>query len=82
MEWRDLEIAIERVRFVTVGQDDTFRVGPLLTGEYLVAVVDEREIDLGRGLAALSLVASQATRVRVAAGDATSVTVGVAGSRR
>jgi hypothetical protein len=82
MEWTDLEVAIERVDFVPVGQDDTFRVGPLLTGEYLVAAVDERQIDLGRGLAALSMIASQATRVRVAVGDGTSVTLGVAGGRR
>ena len=81
-QWTDLEMAIERVRFVRVGQDDTFRVGPLLTGEYLVAVVDEAQLDLGRGLAALSLIASQATRVTVAAGEATAVAVGVAGGRR
>jgi hypothetical protein len=75
-------MAIERVRFAPVGQDDTFRVGPVLPGEYLVAVVDEGQLDLSRGLAALSVVASEARRVNVAAGGPTNVTVGVAGGRQ
>jgi hypothetical protein len=81
-EWKDVEVAAERVRFTAVGADDSFQVGPLLAGEYLVAVVDERQIDLSRGLAALAQIASQSTRVMVGANTFTDVKVGIGGDGR
>jgi hypothetical protein len=75
-------MAADQVRLVPVSEDDTFRAGPILSGEYLVAVVDEAQIDLTRGLAALQALAAQATRVTVGPGDPTSVTVGISSGRR
>lgn len=81
MTWTDLEMASSWVRLSPVAGDDTFRAGPLVAGEYLVAVVDEAGIDLTRGVAALQAIAAQATRVIVTDGEAM-VTVTVAGGRR
>jgi protocatechuate 3,4-dioxygenase beta subunit len=81
MTWTSLEAAADWVSIAPVAADDTFRAGPLLAGEYLVVVVDESAIDLSGGLAALQALAAQATRVAVGAGEATPVTVGVAGGR-
>jgi hypothetical protein len=81
-EWTNSEMAADQVRLVPVSEDDTFRAGPILSGEYLVAVVDEAQIDLTRGLAALQALAAQATRVTVGPGDPTSVTVGISSGRR
>jgi hypothetical protein len=81
MTWTDLEMASSWVRLSPVADDDTFRAGPMVAGEYLVAVVDEAGIDLTRGVAALQAIAAQATRVVVTDGEV-AVTVAVAGGRR
>jgi hypothetical protein len=78
MDWTDFELLIDRVQFMTVAEDGAFRLGPMLPGEYLMAVVDETQLDPGRGLALLQAVAGQATRVTVAAGDGNTVSLGVA----
>lgn len=79
----DLEMAADRIRFTPVATDGgTFRVGPVVAGDYLVAVVDEADVDFSLGLGALQALAAQATRVTIAPGDTTSVTVGVIGGDR
>jgi hypothetical protein len=80
--WTDIEVAAEEVRIAVVDNDDTFRAGPLLEGEYLVAVVDESTLDLSAGLATLRAIAQQATRVSVSAGGANTVSVSIARGRR
>jgi protocatechuate 3,4-dioxygenase beta subunit len=76
-DWQDFELLIDRVYFGGVAQDASFRLGPMLPGEYLVAVVDESQVDPGQGLALVRALAVQATRVTVGPGDANPVTVTV-----
>lgn len=80
-EWTDVERIAERVAFVTVSEDASFRIGPMLPGDYLVAVVDETQLDPSGGAALLRLLAAQATRVTVSAGDGNSVTLPVVSVR-
>jgi hypothetical protein len=75
-DWTAYELLVERVQLVRVAPDGAFRMGPMLAGEYLIAVVDEAEIDPGRGLALLRALAAQATRLTVAPGDGNVVTLG------
>ncbi len=75
-DWQDFELLIDRFYFGGVSQDNTFRLGPMLPGEYLVAVVDESQLDPGQGLALVRALATQATRMTVSPGDSP-VTVAV-----
>ena len=68
-DWQDFELLIDRLYFGGVSQEGTFRLGPMLPGEYLVAVVDEAELDPGQGLALVRALAVQATRITVGPGD-------------
>lgn len=68
-DWQDFELLIDRLYFGGVSQDGAFRLGPMLPGEYLVAVVDESQIDPGQGLALVRALAVQATRVTVSPGE-------------
>ena len=68
-DWQDFELLIDRVYFGGVSQDGAFRLGPMLPGEYLIAVVDESQIDPGQGLALVRALAAQATRITVSPGD-------------
>jgi hypothetical protein len=79
--WTDIELAAMHVRIVPVADAGTFSVGPLLAGEYLVAVVDESAVDLSGGLPALQALAARATRVEIPAGGDATVTVDVVGGR-
>ena len=67
--WQDFELLIDRLYFGGVSQDGAFRLGPMLPGEYLVAVVDESQVDPGQGLALVRALAAQATRITVSPGD-------------
>jgi hypothetical protein len=68
-DWQDFQLLIDRVYFGGVFQDGAFRLGPMLPGEYYVAVVDESQIDPGQGLALVRALATQATRITVSPGD-------------
>ena len=68
-DWQDFELLIDRLYFGGVLQDGTFRLGPMLPGEYFVAVVDESQIDPGQGLALVRALAVQATRITVSPGE-------------
>jgi protocatechuate 3,4-dioxygenase beta subunit len=68
-DWQDFELLIDRLYFGGVLQDDTFRLGPMLPGEYFVAVVDESQLDPGQGLALVRALAVQATKITVSPGD-------------
>jgi hypothetical protein len=81
LDWTDFERIAERVSFASVSEDGSFRIGPMLPGEYLVAVVDEAQMDPGGGAALLRSLAPQATRVTVGAGDGNSVTLPVVSVR-
>ena len=76
-DWPDLELLMERVQLVTVADDGTFRLGSMLPGEYLVAAVDETQLNLGAGLVLLRSLAAQATRVTVNPGDENTVSLRV-----
>jgi len=78
MDWTDLELLMDRVQLWPVGDDGTFRMGRMLTGEYLVAVVDETQVDIGGGMALLRSLAAQATRLTVNPGDGNTISLAVA----
>ena len=82
MEWTDPETIAGRVAFVTVSQDASFRIGPMLPGDYLVAVVDEAQLDPSEGATLLRRLAAQATRVTVTAGQGNTVMLSVSSVRR
>jgi hypothetical protein len=82
MSWTDPQLIAERVHFVPVATDGSFRVGPMRPGEYLAAVVDDAQLDPGGGVAQLRRLAAQATRITVNAGDANAVTLSVTTVRR
>lgn len=75
MNWTDPRLIADRVHFDSVSPDYAFRIGPMLPGEYLIAVVDEAQLDLSGGLAALRRLAAQATRVTVSPGPGQGNTV-------
>ena len=76
-DWTDFELLVDRVQLTRVADDGTFRMGPMLTGDYLIAVVDESQIDPSGGLAVVQSLAAQATRVTVGPGE-NSISVNVA----
>jgi hypothetical protein len=78
LDWTDFELLIDRVLFANVSADGGFRLGPMLPGEYLIAVVDEAQLDPSQGVALVKALATQATRVTVGPGDANTTTVAVA----
>lgn len=80
--WSDPELIAERLRFVRVTPEWTFRVPAVLPGEYLVAVIDEAEIDPAAGTSLVQSLASRATRVVVGTGPASSISVPVSSVRR
>jgi hypothetical protein len=77
MDWTDFEQLMERVQIVPVADDNTFRLRSMLPGDYLIAVVDETQVNPGGGLAALRSLAAQATRITVNPGDGNAVSLGV-----
>ena len=62
-------VRLDEVLWGGVLQDGTFRLGPMLPGEYFVAVVDESQLDPGQGLALVRALAVQATKIIVSPGE-------------
>jgi hypothetical protein len=79
--WTDPEVAVQKVHFEGVAETNTFSFAMLLPGEYFVAVVDETQLDPGRGLALLRAIAAQATRVTITVGEGNAVSVAVVNVR-
>ena len=79
--WTDPEVAVQRVHFESVAENNGFSFAMLRPGEYFVAVVDETQLDPSRGLSLLRAIAAQATRVTINVGEGNTVNLAVVNVR-